>query len=185
MRSVKRLHARAVGQLQRMLGHLDAPEAALRERVESVSRWSVAEHLGHVALSDQSVLERLDRTARGEIPTGSFRVRPPGEKPRPHGLTPAGRLVLWTGFIPRGIGRAPDPFVPDVGSVEDLRRDLSAVLGRLQGLAPHLAQLGQSIVRSRHLLFGELTAREWLRYLGVHHHHHLKIIRDIRKRAGF
>ena len=37
--------------------------------------------------------------------------------------------------------------------------------------------------RCKHPYFGALDIAEWMRFMDVHHRHHLKIIRDIRKAA--
>ena len=51
-------------------------------------------------------------------------------------------------------------------------------------LAPRLGELEASGGRARHPRFGELGGHQWLRFMAVHHHHHLKIVRDIRRARG-
>jgi hypothetical protein len=51
-------------------------------------------------------------------------------------------------------------------------------------LEPRLGELEAGGGRSRHPLFGGLGGRQWLRFVTVHHHHHLKIVRDIRGARG-
>jgi hypothetical protein len=221
---VRRLHARALAQVEELVALAGLPEEELLRHVEKVSRWSVGEHLAHLVLVDRSILERLERTARGLSGTGSFRLSstgalkvgtgsgairmdgrmegrlpegagsaapaaPAGRADRPEKIPTRrvsliGRLVLWLGFIPRGKGRAPDPFRPESVSAEALQRDLADVRQRLAALAASLGVIQRSDASFRHFIFGELMPAEWLRFLGIHHHHHLKIIRDLRRAAG-
>jgi hypothetical protein len=44
--------------------------------------------------------------------------------------------------------------------------------------------VGAQLSHMRHPYFGGLTPAEWLRFIPVHHHHHLKIVRDILAKAG-
>jgi hypothetical protein len=54
---------------------------------------------------------------------------------------------------------------------------------RLRALAPDLPLIDRSTSAATHQHFGQLRARQWLRFLGIHQHHHLKIIRDIKRSA--
>ena len=54
----------------------------------------------------------------------------------------------------------------------------------LRELAPRLGELERSGGRARHPRLGGLGGRQWMRFLAVHHHHHLKIVRDIRRARG-
>jgi hypothetical protein len=42
-----------------------------------------------------------------------------------------------------------------------------------------LAALDEARGTLPHPIFGPLNARRWLRFAGVHNHHHWKIVRDI------
>lgn len=176
-RRMRRLHRHARKQAETLLALAAGEEGALLRAISRVSRWSVAEHLAHLVLVDRTVLERLDR---------ALAPAEPGHHAKPGGLTVAGRVVLGLGYIPRGAGRTPDPFHPEIASLAVLRGDLAEVRERIDRYAGRLGELEASRARFRHFLFGELTAVQWLRFLGVHHHHHLKIIRDIQRaqRAG-
>lgn len=178
---VRRLHRRALDQAETLLALAAGDDEVLARPAEKVSRWSTAEHLAHLVLVDRSILARLDRALAadraasgdsGENTVTGF-VRPPMP------LTLVGRLVLATGYIPRGSGRTPDPLRPEAVSLAALRGDLGEVRDRIGGLAGRLGELAASDRRYRHFLFGELDGVQWLRFMGVHHHHHLKIIRDI------
>ncbi|HVT14609.1 MAG TPA: DinB family protein [Thermoanaerobaculia bacterium] len=142
--------------------------ADLRTRVEKVSGWSVADHLEHLVLVDRGVLNLLDGLLAGPPP------------PPIAGINLAGRLVMLLGFIPRGAGRATTPLRPQGMTAEELRSRLAETAERVRRLGPRLAEIEGAAGRRPHLIFGGLTAAQWHRFLTVHHHHHLKIIRDIR-----
>jgi DinB family protein len=173
---VRRLHRRALDQAETLLALAAGEDEALARPAEKVSRWSTAEHLAHLVLVDRSVLARLDRALAPDQLDDSAIGR--ARSGAPH-LTLLGRLVLGTGYIPRGSGRTPDPYRPEAVSLAALRGDLGEVRDRIGGLGERLGELAASERRFRHFLFGELTGMQWLRFMGVHHHHHLKIIRDI------
>ena len=171
-RRVRRLHRRAREQAETLLALAAGEESALVAPVPKVSRWSVAQHLAHMVLVDRAVLERLDRAL---APAG------PRDRERPGGLTPTGRIILGLGYIPRGVARVPDPFKPEISSLAALRADISEVRERIERHGGRLEEIAASRTRFHHFIFGEMTAAQWLRFLGIHHHHHLKIIRDIQR----
>ena len=174
---VRRLYRRALDQAETLLALAAGEDEPLARTAEKVSRWSTAEHLAHLVLVDRSVLARLDRVLAPDLLEGTATGIRSGTKP----LTLLGRFVLGSGYIPRGSGRTPDPYRPEAVSLAVLRGDLGEVRDRIAGLGERLGELEASDRRFRHFLFGELNGVQWLRFMGVHHHHHLKIIRDIAK----
>ncbi len=147
----------------------ELPGEDLARRRPEISAWSVAEQLEHLALSDLSILQGLGRLLTD--PASGQPVR----------LTWTGRLVLALGFIPRGRGRSPRSLRPQASEAEALRSMLREASERLAGLRDRLAALAACRTGFRHPYFGILDPRRWLRFVEVHQHHHLKIIRDIRK----
>lgn len=137
----------------RLLGEPDASEPG-------VSGWSVHEHVEHVAVATDYFLTFMDRLSKGEGTAGG--------RPRL-----VGRILLRTGFIPRGKGKAPDFAMPtgrgDVRMLLEQARDRFAVLGTLPKGGHRLP----------HPFLGAFSARQWARFAEVHTRHHLKIIRDI------
>jgi hypothetical protein len=173
----RRVRARLLRQVEEMVALVDVregqegtgrTEAELRARAEEVSGWSVAEHLEHLTLVDRGILDRIDGLLAGSPPS------PVG------GINAAGRLVLLFGFIPRGRGRATTPLRPQGLAVDELRGRLGEIGERVRRLGPRLGELEHTPGRFRHLIFGGLTGAQWHRFLAIHHHHHLKIIRDVR-----
>jgi hypothetical protein len=137
-----------------------------------VSRWTVGKQLEHLLLSDETILDRFDRLQDGR------------EGPDPGGPTMLGRLILKTGFIPRGFGKAPGIAKPAGRDAADIAAGLRRLRERVDELDEQLPLLEEAGWRCRHPYFGALEIGEWMRFMDVHHRHHLKIVRDIRKAAG-
>lgn len=134
-----------------------------QQREERISAWSIGEHLDHMMKVDRSIFERLES---------------PLDKPLPP-LSTVGHVVLWTGWIPRGKGKAPDFVRPEVLPAERLRAaivETREVLARAAGSPERLADPRRI---AKHHIFGGMSAAQWLRFSVVHHHHHVKIIRDV------
>ena len=143
----------------------------LFNKAEEVSRWSVADHLDHLALANQAMvraieqaLEQGDAAARG-------------------GPTFIGHCVMLTGWIPRGKGKAPDFARPQLETSDELRRTLSDARDALGGLEERLPQIEHASGRCNHFAFGDLKPFQWLKVIEIHTRHHLKII-DAIARAG-
>jgi hypothetical protein len=94
-------------------------------------------------------------------------------------LKPVGYVVLWTGWIPRGKGRAPDFVRPESRSVEGLRETIVATREALDHAVASPERLESPERIAKHHLFGGMSAPQFLRFCAVHHHHHVKIIRDV------
>jgi len=166
---VTRAHARALRQLALMAELAQGPAPQLAARAPAVSGWSIAEHLEHLVLADRAVLKGIGRIL---------------DDPRPDAAPDTnllGRVVLATGFMPRGRARTAAAYEPAAMPQAALHAAILEIDRGLRDLAPRLGELERSGGRARHLRFGGLGGRQWLRFLFVHHHHHLKIVRDIRR----
>lgn len=137
-----------------------------------VSKWTIGKQLEHLLLSDETVLDRFDRLTDGR------------DGPAPGGKTMLGRLLLFTGFIPRGAGKSPRAVKPAGRDAADIEAGLQRLAERMAELTEQLPLLEEAGWRCKHPYFGALDIGEWMRFMDVHHRHHLKIIRDIRKAAG-
>lgn len=160
----KTIHRLLAGldQVAEHIARADASNAA-------VSRWSVGLQLEHVLLSDDAIIGIIE----GSSPL------PPTEAP----IAFMGRVVLLTGFVPRGKGQAPEPFRPAEAQVTTMADRVAGLRDRLNALAPHLAAVRADRRRFQHPVFGGLTRGQWLELLRIHQDHHLAIVRDILKAA--
>lgn len=163
----ERLYDRAVLRIRALEPIASGDDAELQYRAPSISGWSVAEQLDHLAIANRLSVGRI----RQALKEG------PNTVPGP---TLAGRLVLLIGYIPRGIGEAPEATRPGGGPVAEVRARVAEAVDALLGLRAELPTIRTARGRAGHPVLGGFTAAQWLRFIDVHTHHHLKIIRDIR-----
>ena len=128
------------------------------------------QQLEHLLLVDRSILVWLRAVAKGLIASDG-----------PGGPTWRGHLVVRTGFIPRGKGRAPDVTRPEDMELPALQSGFADVRQEAAALADLLPTLAVDPCTRRHPALGYFTPPQWLRFVYVHHRHHRKIIRDIVK----
>jgi len=159
-----------LARLVAQLGDLEAlarPGRAAR-REPAISGWSVAEHLEHLLLAAEMILAGLDRLDRGAPPAEL------GGGPRL-----LGRVVLFTGWIPRGRGTAPPRTVPGTVAVADLAPRYAGLRAGFGRLTARLAALERSRHTIRHPYFGPFRAVHWLEFCVIHNRHHLRIAAEI------
>jgi Mycothiol maleylpyruvate isomerase N-terminal domain len=115
---LRRVHAQILRQLALMAELARGPEAELAARAPAVSGWSVAEQLEHLVLVDRAVLKSVRRIladSHGKAAQAGEPAQPgePGQPAQPAppapGINLLGRLVLGTGFMPRGRARTTPP----------------------------------------------------------------------------
>lgn len=136
-----------------------------------ISAWTVARQLDHLSRVGHDISARLARA----IEDGDFGDRETGKS-----MMFTGRVLLGIGWLPRGVAQAPRSVIPDenpkAAALEEsfvrLRAGYAALSSREDSIAPSRA-------RMKHPYFGGLKPATWVRFLGVHQHHHLKIVRDI------
>jgi DinB superfamily len=158
-------HRHLLSQVDRLLAIAEDPGAFSDARTD-VSRWSPLDHAEHMARADTGSLDQLDKAL---------------ERSGGPSMAWIGRLVLAVGWIPRGRGAAPESSVPRSAERAQVAADLRAVRARIEALGPRLGQIASVRGRAAHPIFGGLTPARWLRFLEIHHHHHLKIVEDIRR----
>lgn len=179
-RRLESLHGRILEQIDELLAVARDPRGFPEART-AVSRWSALDHAEHIAKVDEGSLRQLETALE----------RDGGPE-----LTFVGRLVLALGWIPRGVGKAPGNTRPNDRDREgadgpDRPRDedrhrvvaeqLTDVRSAIEALAGRFDEIAAGRGRATHHVFGGLTAARWVRFLWVHHRHHLKIVRDIRR----
>ncbi len=161
--------AAAVGQLAEQLDEITRivrfEPALLDLRVERVSRWSIGLQVDHILKVLEAGTRLLDDTSQT----------------LPRGMNLIGHLCLATGWIPRGVGKSPRSVLPAGQAPVDLAERASHM--RKLFCDRPLPEALRSDPRPvfPHPYFGGLTAVEGVRFLGIHTHHHLKIVSDIRR----
>jgi hypothetical protein len=152
--------ARILDGLDLIADHCGVPDL----RAEAVSRWSVGQHIEHLLKVDDAIHRNLSSSAIG-----------------PSGPAPSlvARVILLTGRIPRGRGKAPDFTVP-TGDYVVLRKAVEQMSKRFGELEPVIDDLARDPRRVAHPSLGGLTRRQWLRFADIHQRHHHQIILDIR-----
>lgn len=151
------------------------PDERLFVKNERVSAWSPAQHLDHLT----RVLERVFRTLDVLLEDEDPRILNTG---RPLFVA---RMMLLSGWIPRGRGEAPDEVLPDPRPVRHRVKELLAqVTRKAEELAPHTAEMTNRTGRIPHPLLGAFDASEWMRFAHIHTKHHLGIIGEIDQRRA-
>src|ERR1700720_600218 len=157
---LRRVHAQILRQLALMAELARGPEAELAARVPAVSGWSVAEQLEHLVLVDRSVLKTVRRLL-DDPHRQSAQSASPAQQP-PAGINLLGRVVLGSGFIPRGRARTLPPFQPGAEAAAAVAgAGVVGVVGMMgiaeiergmRELEPRLGELEAGGGRSRHPL---------------------------------
>ncbi|PEN13570.1 hypothetical protein CRI94_09675 [Longibacter salinarum] len=148
-----------------------ADASFLQATVPAVSDWSPAQHLYHILGSTAMMMKAATLLAKGAVK---------GDEPR---LTKAGRTVLTTEIIPRGIAQAPDNTRPPEDLSEQTLQESFARSAGKMNTAIHAAKDGApDDTGLEHPMWGVLTVPEWFRAANVHCRHHLDIIGDIQSK---
>jgi hypothetical protein len=135
-------------------------------RVESISLWSAGQHIEHVLRVDDRIRTGLTASSIAQTPRLSF----------------AGRLILLTGHIPRGKGKAVTGTEP-TGDYVALRKAVESTARGFRELEPYIDELARMPGAFAHPSLGGMTRRQWLRFADVHQRHHETIVREIRAAA--
>lgn len=169
MPDLRALHGRVLAQVDELLAVAEDP-GDFPGAETAVSGWTPLLHAEHMAKADAASLHQLEaaleRSRDGE-------AGPPGRL--------SGRALLALGWIPRGLGKAPESARPANAERQQVAADLRAVRARIEALRDRLDEVAAGRGRATHPIFGGLAPAQWLRFLWVHHHHHLKIVHDVRK----
>ena len=163
-KKIRQRHARVLSEIEDCIA-MAQDLATLEAFAPNVSQWNVGQHLEHTGLVDRSILAILEKPAAEDLAGGP---------------TPMGRFLLVVGFIPRGRAKAPAFVDPRDLALPDVEPKLSQVRERFMALGDNLAKLDSDVPYGRHHVFGTLDGGQWLRFISIHHRHHLKIVRDIR-----
>lgn len=157
--------ARLAGQFDEITRLVRFEPALLALRAERVSQWSIALQVDHIL----KVLEFGQKVLAESQP------------PLPHGVNLTGRIVLALGWFPRGVAKSPKRVLPEEQSPADLA-ERSARLRRVFCETPLAAAVFEDPKPVfPHPVFGGLSAAQGIHFLGIHTHHHLKIVAEIRR----
>lgn len=160
---------RAMALMDRMQSLADGPDELLDKKVPEVSGWSIGEHLDHAAATDKVLIMAIEVCLMKNDP----KVPPPKFM---------AKVVLFTGFIPRGKGSAPDMTKPKAKSAAEVRENLKKARGSLEAIGKKLDKIEACANRAPHPVLGGFTPAQWVRFIEIHQNHHLKIVADIQKR---
>lgn len=154
---------------------LQWPDERLYLRGTAVSEWSPAQHVDHVLRTLEALWGRVEALVEGR----SAEIRARG------GPVLVGRIVLWTGWIPRGRGRAPEAVRPDPRPVRHrMQVALCDATRRVEEQRARAAELATARGVLPHPQLGNLDAKRWIRFADVHTRHHLAIVADIDRRRA-
>ena len=154
-------------------GDLASDPTRSETRADDVSHWDVRQHLDHLLITDSKILEALHKGLAGEMQDE------PDGKPKM-----MGRIILRTGFIPRGRARAPEFVNPTDRSPSEIADALAETRDGYLAIEPRLGEIESFRATQSHPILGHFTAVQWLRFAHLHHRHHDKIIDDILQAAG-
>lgn len=144
-----------------------SPDVVLLHRTLSVSGWSAAEHLEHVAIGNQLTLDSIVQLLDGPQPAAETET------------TAAALAFLRDGVIVRGASKHPDFTAPRGVALEKVRADLEAQLLGFGELRWRSGDFAASHAVDVHDELGPLTAVQWLRFTEIHTGHHLAIAREV------
>jgi hypothetical protein len=159
------LRAKILGQIDQWLA-ISRDDRPWTTAPGVVSAWPPLVHAEHMALAGLGSVSQLDKALERE-----------GGPP----IRLMGRLVLLLGWIPRGIGKAPATTAPKHVERVEVTALLEALRTRVTTL--DLERIASGRGRAHHPAFGGFTARQWFRFLDIHHRHHLRIVRDLKNAA--
>ncbi len=146
-------------------------DAVLATTAPGVSGWSIAQHIEHTIKSTSGMLMII----MGSIASTANADQRPS-------LT--ARFALLTGYIPRGKSKAQGPSVPTGQTNNELRAAVAQAGAFVKNLEARLGEIEAATGRTPNPVLGALRPIDWLRFIGIHQHHHMKIICDIRKKSG-
>ena len=164
-----RLYRRVGAQIDELTARCGGPEEALALQRPEVSGWAVGQHLEHLGITGAQIVGAVEKALEKE----------PGGGPGVWGY-----LVFSTGRIPRGRVKARPEWTPADVDASRARASVAALAERFLAVEPLLPAIERGRGSVRHPILGPLTSRRWLRFLEIHQHHHLAIVRDVEGAAG-
>ena len=134
--------------------------SAVNQRVPLVSNWSSGQHIEHLYKAYKEIYAEL---LKGEkhFPTRGWLLK---------------YFILFTGFIPRGKGQAPDFSLPQKQDYS--AETLDTLIEDCDQLQIKIFELPESVY-IHHPILGKLSKKQTIRFLEIHDHHHIKIMKQV------
>jgi hypothetical protein len=129
-------------------------------RNESLSHWAVGQHIHHILIVANGIIQNLQ-----DSKIGSGKER----------LSLVKFLSLTFSYIPRGKAKSPERVMPSDNITQEIVREAYAVFEKKMPIVNTLPRDSWF----NHPVFGDLRRDNALRFIEVHSKHHIKIIRDI------
>jgi hypothetical protein len=136
-------------------------------------KWSAAEVLEHLYLTYTGTQKGFERCLQAGKPLAGL----PSLKQRAFIA-----LVVELGYFPRG-RKAPERTIPKGMPAEQVAADIGRQIEAMDKIIAQCeARYGRHAPVLDHPVLGPLTARQWRKFHWVHGRHHVKQIRERRKR---
>ncbi len=139
-------------------------------RAPEVSEWSYGQQVEHLYLGAHWVFDRLDESMT------------PANIDEHMNLLGVGMMV--GGRIPRGMFPTIPVLVPEGGTLAQIVPLRERLQKRLDAIDWDMVRVRSSRGRSKHPRMHFLNSSHWMFFMDIHHRHHLRIIRDIVKKAA-
>lgn len=149
--------------LDSLAAALDGAHGPLTAMAPRVSAWTIAQQIDHVLKANQLFFERI---------AGA-------KEPLPGGIKLMGRVVLSTGFIPRGVGKSPKAVLGEPLTGAQLRGSYAACRTAFDEACTREDLFVNAWPVAKHPYFGPLNAEQSLKFCAIHTRHHLALARDI------
>jgi len=139
-------------------------------RVPEVSQWSYGQQLEHLYLASHWTFDRLDESMTGANPDETMNLLGVG--------------MMVGGRIPRRLFNTIPVLVPQNGTLAEILPLKERLQKRLDAIDWDMVRVRTCEGRSKHPRMHFLTSSHWMFFLDIHHRHHLRIMRDIAKKAA-
>jgi hypothetical protein len=138
--------------------------------VPAVSAWSYGQQLEHLYLASHWTFDRLDESMTGANPDEHMNMLGVG--------------MMVGGRIPRGLFATIPVLVPQAGTLAEILPLKERLQKRLDAIDWDMVRVKASHGRSKHPRMHYLNSSHWMFFMDIHHRHHLRIMRDIAKKAA-
>ena len=139
-------------------------------RAPGVSEWSYGQQLEHLYLASHWTFDRLDESMTGANADEHMNYLGVG--------------MMVGGRIPRHLFATIPVLVPQAGTLAEILPLKERLQKRLDAIDWDMVHIRTGHGRSKHPRMHFLNSSHWMFFLDIHHRHHLRIMRDIAKKAA-